>query len=194
MVLRLVTDAAVEPVSTDDAKTHLKVSGSSEDSYIASLVKTARKSVERYLNRALITQTWKAYYDEWEDVMSLGKAPVQSVTHVKYYDYTASLTTLLASAYYYGDTISEPGKVVRRYDAVYPETETNRPNAIEIQFVAGYGDASTDVPEDIIHAVKLLVTDLYDNRGEIVVGTNVVRIPGHIQNLLHSYRLYDFAH
>ena len=191
MVLKLDTAPASEPLTTDEAKTHLKVSGSSEDAYIDTLVKAARTNVERYLNRALITQTWKAYFDDWDDFLKLGIAPVQSITSVKYYDYTASLE-VLTSTLYYGDVVSEPAQIVRKYDTVYPELETSRPNGIVVEFVAGYGAAS-DIPGDIVHAIKLLVADYYDNKGEVVVGTIAVRIPGHIKNLLHSYRLYDFA-
>jgi uncharacterized phiE125 gp8 family phage protein len=192
MVLKLVTGPAVEPLTTDEAKLHLKVTGSTEDAYIDSLVKAARTNVERYLGRALITQTWRAYSDYWQDCLNLALAPVISVTSVKYYDETESLTTL-DSSLYYADIISEPGKIVRKYDSVYPELEEERPNAVVVEFVAGYGSASTDIPSDIIHAIRLLVADYYDNKGEVVVGTIAVRIPGHIKNLLHSYRLYDFA-
>jgi len=55
----------------------------------------------------------------------------------------------------------------------------------------GYGDAVTDVPEEIRHAIKLLMTDLYENRGTIVLGT-VNRIPQYIIDLIHSYRIYTF--
>ena len=192
MVLKLVTGPAVEPLTTDEAKLHLKVTGSTEDAYIDSLVKAARTNVERYLGRALITQTWRAYSDYWQDCLNLALAPVISVTSVKYYDETESLTPL-DSSLYYADIISEPGKIVRKYDSVYPELEEERPNAVVVEFVAGYGSASTDIPSDIIHAIRLLVADYYDNKGEVVVGTIAVRIPGHIKNLLHSYRLYDFA-
>lgn len=191
MVLKLETAPASEPLTTSEAKAHLKVSGSSEDAYIDSLVKASRTSIEKYLNRALITQTWKVYFDEWDNKLSLG-LPAQSITSVKYYDYTGSLT-LLDSDLYYSDIISEPARVVRKYDSVYPELEEQRPNGIVVEFVAGYGDASTDVPADILHAVKLVLADYYDNKGEVVVGTIAVRIQGHIKNLLHPYRLYDFA-
>jgi uncharacterized phiE125 gp8 family phage protein len=192
MVLKLVTGPAVEPLTTDEAKLHLKVTDPTEDAYIDSLVKAARTNVERYLGRALITQTWRAYSDYWQDCLNLALAPVISVTSVKYYDETESLETL-DSSLYYADIISEPGKIVRKYDSVYPELEEERPNAVVVEFVAGYGSASTDIPSDIIHAIRLLVADYYDNKGEVVVGTIAVRIPGHIKNLLHSYRLYDFA-
>lgn len=191
MNLVLESAPAAEPISTADAKTHLKVTGSSEDAYIDSLVKSVRTHVERYLGRALITQTWKAYFDKWDRVLLLHYSPIQSITHVKYYNTSGTLTTLNDG--YWPDVISQPGRIVRKYDFNYPELEQGRPNAIEVQYVCGYGVAGSSVPSDIINAMKLMLTDYYDNRGEVVVGTIATRITGHIKNLLHPYRLYDFA-
>jgi uncharacterized phiE125 gp8 family phage protein len=192
MVPEIVTPPASEPVTLSEAKAQLSVTSSAHDTRITSLITTARRQVERYLKRALITQTWKVYYNCFHAVMELPYPPLQSVTHVKYYDDSGTLQTL-SSDLYWEDLASEPGKIVRKYDAVYPELLAGRPNAVEIQYVAGYGDAE-DVPEDIRHAILMLVTDYFDNRGEVVVGSIAQRIPGFIKDLVHDYRMYDFAH
>jgi uncharacterized phiE125 gp8 family phage protein len=192
MVHEIVTPPASEPVTLSEAKAQLSVTSSAHDTRITSLITTARRQVERYLKRALITQTWKVYYNCFHAVMELPYPPLQSVTHVKYYDDSGTLQTL-SSDLYWEDLASEPGKIVRKYDAVYPELLAGRPNAVEIQYVAGYGDAE-DVPEDIRHAILMLVTDYFDNRGEVVVGSIAQRIPGFIKDLVHDYRMYDFAH
>lgn len=191
MNLKLETAPLVEPVNTADAKLHLKVSGSTEDAYIDSLVKTARLNIERYLGRALITQTWKAYFDKWQRDLMLAYSPVQNITSMEYYNTSGTLTALTEG--FWEDLLSEPARIVRKKDTTYPELQDGKPNAIVVEYVCGYGDAATDVPADIVHAIKLLVTDYYDNKGEVVVGTIATRIPGHIKNLLHPYRLYDFA-
>ena len=191
MVPEIVTPPASEPVTLSEAKAQLSVTSSSHDTMITGLIKTARRQVERYLKRALITQTWKVYYNCFHYCMEIPYAPIQSVTHVKYYDDSGTLQTL-SSDLYWEDLASEPGKIVRKYDAVYPELLVGRPNAVEIQYVAGYGDAD-DVPEDIRLAILMLVTDYFDNRGEVVVGSIAQRIPGFIKDLLHDYRMYSFA-
>ena len=187
----IVTPPASEPVTLSEAKAQLSVTSSAHDTRITSLITTARRQVERYLKRALITQTWKVYYNCFHAVMELPYPPLQSVTHVKYYDDSGTLQTL-SSDLYWEDLASEPGKIVRKYDAVYPELLAGRPNAVEIQYVAGYGDAD-DVPEEIRHARLMLVTDYFDNRGEVVVGSIAQRIPGFIKDLVHDYRMYSFA-
>lgn len=191
MVPEIVTPPASEPVTLSEAKAQLSVTSSAHDTRITSLITTARRQVERYLKRALITQTWKVYYNCFHAVMELPYPPLQSVTHVKYYDDSGTLQTL-SSDLYWEDLASEPGKIVRKYDAVYPELLAGRPNAVEIQYVAGYGDAD-DVPEEIRHAILMLVTDYFDNRGEVVVGSMAQRIPGFIKDLVHDYRMYSFA-
>ncbi len=53
-----VTSApAVEPLTVAEAKAHLRVDHTSDDSYIESLIKAARVTCENFQNRAYITQT-----------------------------------------------------------------------------------------------------------------------------------------
>jgi uncharacterized phiE125 gp8 family phage protein len=183
----VVTAATSYPVSVTEAKAHLNITSSTKDNYIEGLVKTATLNIERYLNRKLITQTWKVYYDDFCHVMQIPFGSLQSVTHVKYYNQEATQTTL-ASTNYWVVKETDPGYIKRAYDVTYPEVQNGRPNAVEIQFVCGYG-AATDIPEDIKHAIKLLVTDYYENKGTVVLGP-VNKIPSYLIDLIHSYKLY----
>jgi uncharacterized phiE125 gp8 family phage protein len=186
----LINVPSTEPVSTADAKTHLRVTG--EDSYIAELVKAAREQVERYLNRALIQQTWDIYFDRWENEFRLPYSPVSSITDIKYYDLDG-VQRILDSNLYYFVKESDPACIVRKYNVTYPDLEYGRPSAIVVRQVCGYGTAASSVPSPIIHAIKLLVTDMYEHRGTNVVGSSsfVNKIPNYIIDLIHSYRLYQ---
>jgi uncharacterized phiE125 gp8 family phage protein len=196
----LVTGPSVEPITTDEAKTHLKVSGTSQDTYIDTLRVTARRQIERYLHRALITQSWKVYYDCWahEMLIPFGKLQIASASPgpespvVKYYNDAGTLTTLAATDYYWVMNTTDPARIIRKYDATYPQLQQGRPDAIEIAFTAGYGAAGSAVPEEIRHAMKLLLTNYYEHRGDIVVGASVAKIPSHITDLIHDYKLYEF--
>jgi uncharacterized phiE125 gp8 family phage protein len=53
---------------------------------------------------------------------------------------------------------------VLRFNSIWPQTVLRAAKGIEIQFVAGFGDASA-VPDDIKMALKLIVANLYENRG-----------------------------
>lgn len=202
----LVTAPTIEPLSLEDAKTHLNVSGTSKDTYIEGLIKTARRQVERYLNRVLITQSWKVYYDCWQHELlipfgnlqiatySVGPPEVLASPVVKYRNLEGTLTTLTESDFYWVVTNTDPARIVRKYDATYPELQYGRPDAIEIAFTAGYGATSAAIPDEIKHAMKLLITNYYENRGDVVVGPGytVGKIPSFVTDLIHSYKLYEF--
>ena len=189
MLLNLKTAPASEPLLLATVKAHLNVTSTSWDTQITNLIKVARRAVERYLKRSLITQTWEVYYDNLIDEMRLPYGPIQSVTSVSYYNLDGVLTVLPSTAYW----PDLDGIIKRGYDVTYPEVQYGRPNAVVIEYKAGYGDDSTDVPEDIIHAMLIMITDLFENRGEVVIGASTNRIDGHMRNLLHDYRIYRFA-
>ena len=64
-MLRLAVAPATEPVSASEAKAHLRVTGSGDDTYIGALITAARQLAEQKCNRALITQTWDLVLDAW---------------------------------------------------------------------------------------------------------------------------------
>lgn len=176
-----------EPLSVQEVKDHLRVNGQDEELY--RMIKTARGMVERYLNRALITQEWDAYYDYWCNEMKLPYPPLQTVDSVKYRNVDGTETTLATSQYWV--TNHEPATIVRAYNVTWPELQYGRPQAIKISVTVGYGDDGTDVPEEIRHGMKLLITDLYENRGTVVIGS-VSKIPAYLIDLIHTYRIYEF--
>ncbi len=188
----LVNGPSVEPITTAEAKTHLHVSGTSQDTYIGTLIATARRQIERYLNRVLINQDWKVYYDCWKHEMLIPFGKLNTVASVKYYDLDGAQQTLTASNYYWTVTTTDPGRIVRKYDASYPELQYGRPDAIEIAFNAGYGAAAAAIPDDIKHACKLLVGNYFEHRSDVVIGATVAKIPSYVTDLIHSYKLYEF--
>jgi uncharacterized phiE125 gp8 family phage protein len=186
-----------------EAKAHLRFTGSSKDAEITRMIKAFRTSIERYLHRALITQTWKVYYDCWQNEMKIPFGSLQLVSVVvdpptekrpliKYRDTDGVLTELDESVYYWVVKSTDPACIVRKYDVTYPELQYGRPDAIEITFKCGYGDTAANVPEDIIHALKVMLTDYFEHPGSVVVGDRVNKIPDHITGLIHNYKLYEF--
>jgi uncharacterized phiE125 gp8 family phage protein len=199
----LVTAPAVELLTVSEAKAHLRFTSSSKDAEITRMIKAFRVNIERYLHRALITQTWKVYYDRWCNEMRIPFGNLQLVTGsvdpvvekrplIKYRDLDGTLTELDEDDHYWVVKSTDPACIVRKYDATFPELQYGRPDAIEITFKCGYGDAATAVPEDIIHALKVMLTDYFEHPGSIVIGDRVNKIPDHITALIHNYKLYEF--
>lgn len=185
----LITDAAAEPISVADFKTHAKVDGSSEDATTIPLyIAAARKHFEAMTNRALITQTWEIYFDHVPKYIYFPITPVQSVTYIKYLDGSDSEQTLDASSYKV-DTNS----YCHRVEIIDKPSITSRIAGFWVRFVAGYGDAATDVPDDIIQAVTYMATQFYDNRTPVVTGTVVNEVPGTFDALCRPHKFYSIA-
>ena len=196
---------AAEPVSTSDAKAHLRVEITDDDAYIDGLVVAAREIAEHYTQRALITQTLKLYLDAFppdviwlpelavvdaDPTIYLPRSPVQSVTSVEYIDDEGNLQTLAASKYRV-DTDSLVPRITPAYSEIWP---TTRPisNAVIVTFVAGYGASGSTVPGAINHAIKLMIGDWYDPV-RATVGTPGRAIPDAARALLGPYRTASVA-
>lgn len=63
MGMRLVTAPAVEPVSLEQAKVHLRVDVPDDDALIGLLISAARAHAENVCRRAFITQQWDLFLD-----------------------------------------------------------------------------------------------------------------------------------
>ena len=52
-----------------------------------------------------------------------------------------------------------------------------RDDAIKIEYFIGYGDAATDVPETIPHALLMLIAHYYENCENELIGLNSTTLP-----------------
>jgi uncharacterized phiE125 gp8 family phage protein len=97
MYWRLVTDAASEPITAAQAKTHCRIDTSLDDTYIGILIKTARQKVEEDTDRAMLTQTWKIYLDDFpasdSEPILFPRSPLIAVSSVAYTDTAGSSQT-----------------------------------------------------------------------------------------------------
>ncbi len=158
---KVTIEPNTEPVTLEEAKTHLRVTSTAEDSYISSLITIARQWCEGYENTKYITQTVTVKYNAMRSVIELPVGPAQSVTSFKYID-DDQIEQTIDTADYVLDTYSMPPLVYEAYDVEFP-TPLDIRNAVEIVYVAGFGDADA-VPERIKQAIKLILTHLYEHR------------------------------
>lgn len=188
----LASAPAAEPISTADAKEHLRVTVSDDDSYIDDLVIAARKNLEGILDRKLITQTWDLYLDRWPagDSIVLPFGSLQSVTSVKFYDRDDTEYTLSSSVYRVA-TWEVNGRVVLKDAQNWPSTTLRNVGGVVVRFVCGYGDAGSDVPEPLIHAMKLTIGHYYENRESVIIaqGLTPVEVPDAAKALAYPYRI-----
>lgn len=193
-MLSLVTPPDGEPIDRTEAKAHLRVTVTDEDSLIDSLIQAAREHVESVTRRALLTQTWDLKIGAFpcgDAPLELPNAPLVSVTSVSYVD-TAGVTQTWASSNYTVTAPSGPhagfGCITPVYGAYWPATQ-DVINAVTVRFVAGYGKKE-DVPESIKAAMKVLIGTWFVMRQSVMTGFGsiAVEVPQTVNWLLWPFR------
>ncbi len=179
--------AAAAILTTAEAKTHLKVDTSADDTYIDNLISAATESAQIFTNRYFINTTITQHGDTWSDIATLFKSKVSSITHIKYFDSDNSEQTL-ATSVWISDINHQPARIGLKPNQSFPSL-ADRINAVNCKYVVGYGSAASDVPEGIREAVLLIVGNLYENRQEVVVGHSVNELPKSAQYLLEQYKI-----
>ena len=144
MQSRLLIPPAVEPVSLEHLKNHLRVQHDAEDGLIRATAMAAREQFERLANRAICSQTWELSLDDWCADIRLPRPPLQRVLSVSYRDANGATQTLPTTQYEV-DTTSEPGRIVPAYGVTWP-TVYAAPNVVTIRYVAGFATPVTLIP------------------------------------------------
>lgn len=205
-------------MSLADAKLHLRVDDTSQDTLISDLIDAATNAVEAYTHRALITQTWRMSLDRfpypypgngsWSvdplfvqqpsvggwlaEPIRLPRPNLLAVSSITYLDLTGAQQTLSPSVY----TVSTdelPGTVSLAFGQSWPNALYLR-NSIQITYTAGYGPAAANVPPAIVHAAKLILDDLYVNREAALIGTRAATVQNlALDGLLSDYVVREFA-
>jgi uncharacterized phiE125 gp8 family phage protein len=221
MALKLKTAPASEPVSLSDTKTYLRITDGDDDAFVNGLITAVRQRFEEWAGRSLITQTWTlwldgfsrreknsspregyfelpvAHYDALQRVVEIPRSPLQSVTSLKTYD-TASSATVFDKSNYLVDVVSSPGRIALNQGSTWP-AGLRGINAVEIEFVAGYGNAA-DVPESIKQGMLLWIKLLFADKSKLfesdestpgLLEINRVPIPAVVKALWEPYRIFN---
>jgi len=173
-------------ITVAQAKEHLRITHSDDDTYIEALTLATSEWCEEFQRRVYVQREIVDYYDRFDMIIRPRKSPLVSVTSIQYYDSNGDLQTVDAADYRV-DIISQPGRITEAYNAYWPDTR-DMTNAVIVTYEAGYA-ARADIPEEIKHAVKLMIGHLYENR-ESVTSLSMVELPTGLKTLLSMKRVF----
>jgi len=168
MVPDLLSGPALEPVSLGDAKAWARLDSNDEDQLLSALIVSARLTLEAYTRRFFVTQSWRMRLDRWpaqalrRKTLAVPFAPLRSVAAIRVFD-SADMAQVLPAATYRAAPSRDVGRIV--FVEAPPEPGRDY-DAIEIDIVAGYGDAAADTPEPLRRAILALVAHWHENRGD----------------------------
>jgi hypothetical protein len=106
------------------------------------------------------------FHPKTDGVVELPSPPLISVTSVEKIDENDVATTY-ASTNYFVVTEAIPGYIMLKRGATPPINSDRYHGGIRITFTAGYGAVSSDVPQQILDAMKMWAAALYESRAII---------------------------
>ncbi|MCF6291995.1 MAG: phage head-tail connector protein [Robiginitomaculum sp.] len=173
MAIKILVEPAIEPVTLLEAKSWLRLDSIDEDDLLTALIKTSRTRSETITNRAMITQTVQETFIRYSanGVIDFSFAPVQAINSVVKIA-ANGVETILAATDYFADMDNNRIKVNSLSGAV----------SFRIEYIAGYGLLSSDVPASLKTAILLQIAWLFEHRDE-----DKEFIPRSAQMLLASY-------
>lgn len=184
---KVIAPPLLEPVSLAEVKDQLGINDTRSDGLLSRRIVQARQWAEGYTGRAFLTQTREI---RWDYFVARHECPsALTVTSVKYID-TNGVEQTVSSSDYTLDTYAFIPFVRSAYDVSWPYTR-REPNAVRIQFTAGYGANAEAVPALIRDQIILLVGHWTNRQPELESGVTVSRIPYAIRDTLDDFK-YEF--
>lgn len=165
VIERVLQGPAAEPVSLADLKRHARIELDEDDPWLTVAITAAREWFERRTRRTLLATELQVRLDHFPcaaAVMRLPRPPLISVEEIRYWDGSGDQQTLPSDQYrvLLGGATSKGG--VEPVGS-WPGTQI-RSEAVEIDYIAGYGSDPADVPAFDRQLLSMLVTDWYERR------------------------------
>lgn len=162
-----ITSRGTTAISLADAKVFLEVSSGTHphDSMITALIATAQAYVEERTGRFLEAATGEIYVSEYCQKIQIPRTKVASVV-VTYYDEDNAEQTIAGTNYVLvRDAVFT---TLRFYDNWTQPSMYDRPDAMKIVITFA---ADPVYPSIMLHAMRALVADWYENRENNIVRT-----------------------
>lgn len=208
MTLIRITPPAVRPLSLAEAKAQLRIDFDVDDAQIEACIDAAVEHIDGdmgWLNRALCPQTWELRLDRFPGGWLAGRPdagahieiplpPLIEVVSVTYEDENGDTQTVDPDTYRVFDHGRRKSTIAPVRTATWPTPEPLH-DGVRIRFKAGFASDDdpdvADVPAPIVSALKLMVTDLYQQRETFVTGTIAQPAPMSttVERLLYPWRV-----
>ena len=163
--IKITATTGSELINTATAKSYLRVDTSADDTLIGQMITQARIIIENYITKDIVAKTRKLYLASVDERFVLPFSPIASIQSITI-DGTA---TTAYTEYGLDDTIIELEDL--------PSEEV-----IVSYTTSGINDSF------LIQANLQLVSTLYDNRADFVIGNTVSEIPTDVKSILSSYK------
>lgn len=188
-IVTVSTPPAEAPVSLAEAKAHLRVDWTDEDSIIQSYLDAAIAVLDGptgWLGRAMCAQSWQHVCAKPDCGKVWLTAQPNALTSIYYLEPTTKVETLATLADFRVHSDGYRFAVVPKTGKEWP-AHAVRSDALKLTYTTGYGGSSA-VPKPIKQAVLLLVGHWFKER-EAATVVAMRELPFGVQALLNTYKV-----
>lgn len=164
---------ALEPLTLAEVKEWLMIPDgvTEQDNVLTSLIIATRIFFESYTNRILINTTFRHYGNCFAQSMEYARGPLQSLVNFLYlvdgnFIPVPNVYQVLDEPFYWRIIFSQFQNIPENKD-----DNINIYQGIITDFVAGYGNSQSDIPEDIKVGLYNHIAFLYENRGDCEISS-----------------------
>lgn len=183
-VLILKTASTELPITTKEVADQLALSSDmlrKQSNLITAIIAAVTTCAEEWTKKDFLTKTWEqltdgfpggfgfTFFDDQSgarQAIELRKSPLQSVTTVSFLSNDDTTTVVVPSTDFYIDQQPDYSRVVPIPNTIWPTNVSQRLQAITIEFITGFGDKPSDVPNDLRYAMIEHSAFFYKNRGD----------------------------
>lgn len=180
MILNKVSSVPV-PLDLDEVKRHLRVDHNEDDERIIKLMAAACEVAENYTNTVLIESVYELKLPAFMAEIILPVFPVLSIDSIDYID--SSGNSQPQATWYLKNNRFCP-VLVPAYNESWPNTQQGY-ESVTITLTAGY----STLPEQVEHAILMIIGTLFETDQDIVIGTIVSSVPMSSQTLLDAFKV-----
>ena len=182
---------AAEPITLTEAKDHLNVDGTFNDTSITFFIAAARGRCESFTGRQLITATWTWKFEGFPSgTLLFPRVPLAQVNSIKYLNNAdpAMLTTIDTTVYQWKASPHLPGKLALADGESWPtDIKENTFETVEVEFDAGVSSV-VGVADELKQAMLLMIGHWFKNRENTIAGAPLIQIPLAAEDLMMPFK------
>lgn len=198
------TNADTDYISVDDAKVHLRVTSTSDDTYISTLISAALDMASHYVGfevrESVVRYGFAELVGQPATINPLNGAPLLTGNYLR----VPSRVIDVENVYYvnesnvltsFTDWIDEPEPLsdfgINLFLNSLPPNLTEAETKYVVEVTEGF--SVPDFSSSLKMACMLMIAQYYDNRQNIMVGVNAQEMPKGAEYLLDKYKISTFA-
>ncbi len=175
------------PVSLELVKEQLRITNTSDDTFLTLLINSVREFFQSKTGRILITTEFETFWSFFTQAFEIRRSKLVELLDFQYLNVDDVLVDM--PDIFYTNKESEYSRLIVRDVGLFPNDKADNIQSVRANFTAGFGVTSVSIPADIQMALMNHVAQLYTNRGDCSTCEVSSAVPANAQLIYNKYTI-----